>query len=181
MGLLLFACEPASFRLVANVDQDFAYNFDGVNTFEDEEIITSADVQGWLDEVNPEELKELTIESMAINIRQLDGNNTETVKISGEAEFKGSKMLLFTDVTANLADFTNLTSISKNLDPAEVAKFTLLIEKFIRGTETGDLRVKIYGNSVSTGKNVNIIVFLRIRLNSVSEKFVEVPRFIGKP
>lgn len=173
-------CEPATFQAVTNVDEYFAYRFSGNTTFSDSTIITSEQVQGWLEEVDKDYLRDLTLESMAVRITPITDNESDVVKLWGTAGFNNTEQVLFASVTTRLSDFSDFKSIAPYLNDKEVEAFANLLRDFIKGSTTGEIELKIWGESEATGERVELAMEVYMRFNSIAEVEQNVPGFIGR-
>ena len=173
-------CEPATFQAVTNVDEYFAYQFSGNTTFSDSTIITSEQVQGWLEEVDKDYLRDLTLESMAIRVIPVTDNESDVVKLSGKAVFNNTEQVLFTSVTTRLSDFASYKSIAPYLNDQEVESFASVLRDFVKGNSSGSIELKIWGESERTGERVDLVMEVYMRFNSIAEVEQNVPGFIGR-
>lgn len=179
--LLLFSCEEKVFNLVLNIDDTYEFDVFDDGIFTEIEVITLSDFIDNVDIDDDAEVDDVNLESLAIKITQLNGNEAEAVRVNGYiylGDLSQTPIPVFENMIVEREDFTQLQAITQFKEEGILA-FNNKMKGFVENTDNESFTFVLTGVSIPDGGRISVKVDLRMRATVKFKQTLETPFFIG--
>ncbi|MGB3589170.1 MAG: hypothetical protein WBA23_21670 [Tunicatimonas sp.] len=179
--LFLSACDEVPFNFVLNLDDTYEYDISDDGVISEEVTVSRERVVEDLEIDSETTVEDVNVESLAIKIMDLNGNQASAVRLAGlfYPQLGANPIALFEDLelaaTAD-GDFTAIT----DLESAGVNALADKLLGYINDTDFNDFIVTVEGVSVPDGSRVEAQVAIKLRATVKFSETVEAPFFVGQ-
>lgn len=181
LSLILFSCEEKVFNLVLNIDDTYEFDVLDNGIFSEIEVVTLSDFIDNVDIDDDAEVDEVNLESLAIKITQLTGNEAEAVRVNGYiylGDINQTPIPVFENMTVNRADFAELQTITQFKEEGIIA-FNNKMKGFVENIDNAPFTFELTGVSIPDGGRISAKIDLKMRATVKFKQTLETPFFIG--
>ncbi|MGK7396739.1 MAG: hypothetical protein ACNS62_19335 [Candidatus Cyclobacteriaceae bacterium M3_2C_046] len=161
--ILLSGCEKKVINLVLDLSDSYLFSVNETGEFSENVIITKQQIESELDLDQEVFIDQVNLESIAVQIAPLVGNEAQTIALSGYFEDQESqKTAVFEDIIISLSNYNQLTPLNGYV-PAGVNLLTEKLKDYANDMDFSEFSLILEGAPIDNqGNNTDQLINLAI-------------------
>lgn len=175
--LFIVGCESQAFEFVGTINTEKIYLVDNSGTFNESAQVNMGEFIDSLNIPEDSQLGNVNIESLAIMVEPLDGNQASSVNVSGTVNIGGENITLFNNFQAASTNgsWLSITGLAQSGIDAVRDKF----QQYLDDVNSDPFTVSASGYSAPTaGSRVHAKITIQITCTVTYTQEADVPWFI---
>jgi hypothetical protein len=175
--LFLLGCESQEFEFVGTINTETTYLVDNSGSFNESAQVVMGEFIDSLDIPENSQLGDVNIESLAVMVEPLDGNQASSVYVSGNVNIGGDILTLFNNfqVTSTNGSWMSITGLAQSGIVAVKDKF----QQYLDDINSDPFTVSASGYSApAAGSRVHARITIQITSTVKYTQKADVPWFI---